>query len=386
MIHVVRAHDGAAELLDHVAVLVGRLGGGERAEPATLAGEPGGGRLERLLPPDLVPAALAPDERARDPVAGVDEAGAEAALDAEHPLAREVRGDVVGHEGQAAVGPNGELEAAPDAAVRARRLDRRRHRDRCLLRPERAGRAGRDALAAGGADRRGHRPVADDADPHRVGAAEKRDGADPLDVAARDGAAAAEDAGLAVQDKEGLGVVDGKAVERGERGAADRVSGARGPELTEALAAGARAQHRAREVEHHRADADHLGGGRTHDHPLAHREVTGRRGSAPPLDLDEARAAGAERRAIGILAELGQRNAEPIHGVQDGRPDGDLGGLSVHHELHVALCPLGRRRGHPIIAGDRRRRPRRPLGADESRTARTQTSHARSLPRAGRVR
>src|SRR5207249_9390890 len=112
-----------AELLDHVAVLVGRLGGGERAEPAALAGEPGGGRLERLLPPDLVPPAPVPEQRARDPVAGVDEAGAAAALDAEHPLARGGPGDVVGHEGQAAVGPHGEREAAPDAAVRARRLD-----------------------------------------------------------------------------------------------------------------------------------------------------------------------------------------------------------------------------------------------------------------------
>src|SRR5207302_9065542 len=128
-------------------------------------------------------------------------------------------------------------------------------------------------------------------------------GADPLDGAARHGAAAAEDAGLAVQDEEGLGVVDGKAVEGGERGAEARVPGARGPELTEALASGARAQHRAREVEHDRADADDLGGGRAHDHPLPRREVTGRRRAALPLDLDQAGAAGAERRAIGILAE-----------------------------------------------------------------------------------
>src|SRR5262245_50115882 len=50
----------------------------------------------------------------------------------------------------------------------------------------------------------------------------------------------------------------------------------------------------------------------------------GRWQAALALDVDEAGAAGAERGAIGILAELGQGDAEAVHGVQHRGARGNL--------------------------------------------------------------
>src|SRR5215510_10796154 len=69
VIDVVRAHHDAHELLDDVAVLVGRLGAGQRTEPAMMPCEPVGGEVERLVPRGLAPAAVDLHERRRDAIA-----------------------------------------------------------------------------------------------------------------------------------------------------------------------------------------------------------------------------------------------------------------------------------------------------------------------------
>ena len=88
VVHVVGAHDHARELLDDVAVLVGGLGRGEGAEAAVVPRQAVGGRVERLVPRHLAPLAVAPDHGRGDAVARVDEARAEAPLDAQGPEAR----------------------------------------------------------------------------------------------------------------------------------------------------------------------------------------------------------------------------------------------------------------------------------------------------------
>src|SRR5207249_659501 len=182
------------------------------AEPAAVAREPLGGDVEGLVPADLDPAPVATDQRRRDPVARVDEAGPEASLDAEHAEARAVRRHVVGHHREffreKGAPPPSRLprehanrDAAANATVRARRLDGARDLGWRFFRPQRAGRARRHALAARGAHGRSYGAVAEDADLRRVAAPEQRDRPDLLDVVARDRAAAAEDARLAVEDE-----------------------------------------------------------------------------------------------------------------------------------------------------------------------------------------
>ena len=127
-----------------------------------------------------------------------------------------VGGRVVGHDrrGGRPRGPRS-LDAAAHAAVGAGRVD-----------------ATHDAAPAppsGGARpvgqvathcpqevqiERRHGAVGEDADPRLVTAADERDGADALDVGAGGRAAAAEDAGLAVEHEERLRGVDGEAVVR----------------------------------------------------------------------------------------------------------------------------------------------------------------------------
>src|SRR5207244_11534259 len=96
---------------------------------------------------------------------------------------------------------------------------------RRLLRPQRARRTRGHALAARRAHRGGHRPVAEDADLGRVAATEERDGPDLLDLVARDGAAAAEDAGVAVEHEERLARVLVVGVQRRPRRLEPAVAG-----------------------------------------------------------------------------------------------------------------------------------------------------------------
>ena len=153
VVDVVRRHHRAAELLDDVAVLVGRLRAGEGAEAAAVAGEAVGSRVQGLVPRGLAPLPVALDHGARDPIARVHETGAEAALDAEHPLARRVRRHVVRHHREPVILADRDGDAAAHTAVRARGLDPADDLGRRLLGPERARRTGGHALAAGRADR-----------------------------------------------------------------------------------------------------------------------------------------------------------------------------------------------------------------------------------------
>ena len=235
VVDVVGGHDHAAELLHEVAVFVGGLGAGERAEAAAVLREAVGGGVERLVPARLVPAAVALDHRSGDPVARVDETGGEASLHAEHAEARGVPGRIVGHQREAAVVAHLQLDPAAHAAVGAGGRDRPGDLARRFLGPQRARRARGHALAARRAHRRGHRPVAEDADLGGVAAAQERDGPDLLDVVARDGAAAAEDAGVAVEDEERLARVLVVGVQRRPRRLEPAVAGGGVAELPETI-------------------------------------------------------------------------------------------------------------------------------------------------------
>src|SRR5438445_2461780 len=81
-------------------------------------------------------------------------------------------------------------------------------------------------------------------------------------------------------------------------------------ELTEAVSARSRRQHRAREIEHGLPNAHDLRMRRAHGHSIPRWQMTRRRRTPLALDLDEAGAAGAERTAVRVLAELGQRRSE----------------------------------------------------------------------------
>ena len=412
VIHVVRLHDDATELLDHVAILVGGLGAREGAEPAAMLRQPLGGGVQRLVPAHPNPAALPPDHRVGDPVAGVDEARPEPSLDAEGAEARRVRRDVVRHEREPVVGleqgarpparlPRDDIdhEAAADAAVGAGRLHAAGDRRRRLLRRERPRRARRHALAARGADRRGQQVVAEDADLRRVTAPEERDGADLLNLVARDRAASAEDARLPVEHEERLRRVQVEAVQGREARLAEPVARGRLADLSEAVTRVlTRAElpparllrlpreHRECEVKDAAAHAHGVGVLGRDDHALARRQVA--RGGEPALalDADEARPAGAERRAIRVLAELGERDREQVHAVEDRRPLGKLDRASVdrepHRRLMIARTRPGTRRGprgRRVAPPGRARTARRP-GSPRRASSRARARRARRAP------
>ncbi len=165
-------------------------------------------------------------------------------------------------------------------------------------------------------------------------AAEHGDGADLLDVVARRRAPAAQDAGLAVQDEEGLGGVGVEAVERLPPGLQDPMTRRGGSDLDEAIALLAVAQHGAREVEHHGPDSDHVRVGRAHRHAVPRGEMARGRSPAEPVDVHETGPAGAERGAIRILAELRKRNAQAVDRFQDRGPRRDLDGAIIDNESH----------------------------------------------------
>jgi hypothetical protein len=161
-----------------------------------------------------------------------------------------------------------------------------------------------------------------------VATAHERDGPDTLHVAAGHRAAAAEDARLPVEHEERLGDVRLEPAVRGVAGARQAVAGGGGAELLEGVALvrrpRRRGEHREREIEHGPAHADGVGVLGADDHALPRRQVAGRGQAALALDVDEAGATGAERGAVGVLAELGQRDAEAIHGIQHRGASGDL--------------------------------------------------------------
>jgi hypothetical protein len=153
----------------------------------------------------------------------------------------------------------------------------------------------------------------------RTSAPEHRDGADLLHVVAGRGAPAAGGCSLAVEHEEGLGRVGLEVVQRGEARPREPVARSGGADLAEAVPFRPVGQHRAGQVEDGAADARGLGMRGADDHPLAGGQMAGGGCAAHALDVDETGPAGAERRAIGILAELRQRDAEL---VGRGEPEG----------------------------------------------------------------
>jgi hypothetical protein len=75
--------------------------------------------------------------------------------------------------------------------------------------------------------------------------------------------------------------------------------------------------------------------GRAHHHAVARGEMTGRRGPTLSLDVNEARAARAQRGAVRVLAELRQRDLERVDRVEDGRPRRDLDLTTIDDHSHL---------------------------------------------------
>src|SRR5262249_14234181 len=169
---------------------------------------------------------------------------------------------------------------------------------------------------------------------HVVAAPDERNGADQLHVVAGRRAAAAEDAGLAVENEEALGRVHRKVVMRGMARGGEGMARGRFADLTEAVAAVTWSEHGPGQVEHGLARLDGVGMPRVDDHAVTCREVAGGRQAALPLDVDEAGAACAQWRAPGILAELGQGNVKAVDGVQHRRSSGDLDRRPVDGQFH----------------------------------------------------
>jgi hypothetical protein len=115
-----------------------------------------------------------------------------------------------------------------------------------------------------------------------------------------------------------------------------------GAQLGEAVAIGPWAQHGEREIEHRRAHAKGVGVIGADHHAVAGGQVTRRGQAALAFDMDEAGAAGAERRPIRILAELGQRDAETVHGIEHrrARRHVDRGSIDDDFQTHLLMPPV----------------------------------------------
>ena len=168
-------------------------------------------------------------------------------------------------------------------------------------------------------------------------APEHRDGADLLHVVAGRGAPAAQDARLAVEHEEGLGRIGLEVVERGGARRRETVALGGGADLAEAIPPFPVREHRAGQVEDGGTDARGLGMRGADDHALSGGQVAGRRGAAHALHVDETGPAGAERRAVGILAELRQRDAEAVDRIEHGGAGVELDRPIVDDQLHGGL-------------------------------------------------
>ena len=110
-----------------------------------------------------------------------------------------------------------------------------------------------------------------------------------------------------------------------------------GADLAEAIPPLPVREHRAGQVEDGGADARGLGMRGADDHALAGGQMAGGGGAAHALDVDETGPAGAERRAVGILAELRQRDAEAVDRIEHGGAGVELDRPIVDDQLHGGL-------------------------------------------------
>src|SRR5262249_23608176 len=100
-----------------------------------------------------------------------------------------------------------------------------------------------------------------------------------------------------------------------------------------------RGEHREREVEHSPPEPRRLGMPGVDDHALSRRKVTGGGKATAALDVDQTGPAGAERWPGRIPGELGQREAQLVHGVQDSGAVGDLDRRAIDDELETHAGP-----------------------------------------------
>ncbi len=105
--------------------------------------------------------------------------------------------------------------------------------------------------------------------------------------------------------------------------------------LSEPTTVGAWGEHGPRQVEDGLACLDRVGVKGPYRHAVARGQVTGGGEAALALHVDEAGSAGAERRAVRILAELRQGKAQAVHGVQHGGPRGNFDRRAVDGEAEA---------------------------------------------------
>ncbi|HEY4911598.1 MAG TPA: hypothetical protein VIJ73_18945, partial [Methylomirabilota bacterium] len=162
-----------------------------------------------------------------------------------------------------------------------------------------------------------------------MAAADHRDRADVLDFPAGRGAAAAQDARLTVEDEEALGLVNREMMMRRVARRGQRVPAGRLAHLSEPIAVSPGGEHGPSQIEDSLACFHGVGMLRLDDHAVAGGEVAGGGEAALAFHVDKTGAAGAERQAVGILAQLGQRKAEAVHGVQHRGARGNLDECAV---------------------------------------------------------
>jgi hypothetical protein len=166
-----------------------------------------------------------------------------------------------------------------------------------------------------------------------------------LDVIAGYGTAPTQDAGIPIKDEERFGIVHRRVSPWHMAALEEPESGAGIGELTKPRPIQRGGRHTAREVKDPVSDPCENGIVSRDHHPLAGGEMTGSWKAVHPFDLDQAGPAGAEGRAVGILAELREREAKPVHGVEDrgaglDRHPGSVDGQTDDRIAHLHPFPV----------------------------------------------
>ena len=339
VVDVVAAHHQAGELLLHVAVFIGGLGGAQRSKSlAAIVGQARGHQVQRLIPrrlPKLAGKPLAfPDQRSFDAITVLHERVAKPALHAQHPDARKVVRIIVRRDNPARLRSfrgvaDFQLNSATNPTVRTRRLDLvgwRPSLRRCFDADRPRG-AHAQALPAGGADALGQRLVPRRRDARRPAGSQHVYRADEL-VAGLAGvhAPGAQDARVHRQVEHRVGLVRRLAFPGVPPSAGDAMQLGCVRQQTvpfnRSVAAVPVAHHAQGQLNHPGADALRVGRVGSYHHPVARRRRARCGKSSYPVDLNQAGPTRPDGRHVGVLAQLRQRNAGRVHGVQRACPCG----------------------------------------------------------------